>query len=372
MDMRGSTAVCGVGLKLGSFPDETPLSLAIEAFKLALDDSGLAKHDIDGLVMLSFGADYDRFLQAIGLDVRYVYQGWTHGRFTAQMIHHAALLVASGLANYVAIVHGCAQRPYGQAADTEMWRQGGGPHGESPAHGAVSPAYGAALLTQKYFSTYGGSNEDLAPVAVALRKHARLNPHALRRDPMTIKDHQRSRWVIEPLRLLDCCQNSDGGACIIVTSVERSRDCKKIPIRLLGMQGGGGRPHYDTVLPNDSLARRPDDMTVYEMSGITQKDVDALVVYDAFTSFVLFTLERFGFCGRGEAMEFVKNGRIELGGELPVNTSGGLLSEGHVIGWNLFIEAIRQLRHECGERQVPHAQIIQYAGQRGESIVFGR
>ena len=379
--MRDRTAVSGVGLLLGKYPERTSLSLAVEAYDIALADAGLERKDVDGIIQLSYGYDYDRFLEAVGADVRYAYQGWSHGRFVAPMLQHAAMAVATGMAKAVAIVHGRRSKAYGQTADHEMWRQGLGPHGESPAYGALGPAFGAAIAAQRYFHLYGGSNEDLAPIAMAFRKHAQLNPIAVRKDPMTREDYLKSRWIIEPLRLFDCFQNNDGGACIIVTSAERARDLRKPPVYISGMQGvHAGRQLHNLTLPGLGVAQqdvfpyRPtrEDLYAYEMAGVTQKDIDALITYDAFSPLVLFALERFGFCGPGEAREFVKDGRIELDGELPINTGGGLLSEGHMIGWNLFIEAVRQLRHECGERQVKDAQVIQYGSFLGESVIFRR
>ena len=379
--MRDRTAVSGVGLLLGKYPERTSLSLAVEAYDSALADAGLERKDVDGIIQLSYGYDYDRFLEAVGADVRYAYQGWSHGRFVAPMLQHAAMAVATGMAKAVAIVHGRRSKAYGQTADHEMWRQGLGPHGESPAYGALGPAFGAAIAAQRYFHLYGGSNEDLAPIAMAFRKHAQLNPIAVRKDPMSRDDYLKSRWIIEPLRLFDCCQNNDGGACIIVTSAERARDLRKPPVYISGMQGvHAGRQLHNLTLPGLGVAQqdvfpyRPtrEDLYAYEMAGVTQKDIDALITYDAFSPLVLFALERFGFCGPGEAREFVKDGRIELGCELPINTGGGLLSEGHMIGWNLFIEAVRQLRHECGPRQVKDAQVIQYGSFLGESVIFRR
>mgnify|MGYP000712249562 CR=1 FL=1 len=210
-EFKDKTAICGVGLTIGSFPDKTPLSLAVDAYQKALDDAGLKRGDVDGIIQLAYGSDYDRFLEAVGTDVRYANQGWTHGRFIAPMLQQAAMVVASGMAKAVAVVHGRKGRQFGQLADHEMWRQGLGPHGESPAYGAFSPALGVALAVQRYFHMYGGSNADLAPIAVAFRKHARLNPIAVRTDPMSTEDYLKSRWIVEPLRLFDCCQNNDGG-----------------------------------------------------------------------------------------------------------------------------------------------------------------
>ena len=380
-DFRDKTAVCGVGLNISNGSGQSYLGHAAEAFKLALDDCGLKRDDVDGIICLSFGSDYDRFLEAVGLNVRYSFQGWSHGRFISPMLQLASMAVAMGMADTVAIVHGRQKKPYGKNENPEPWRQGLGPHGESPAYGAVSPVLGAALAAQRYFHMYGGCGDDLAPIALALRKHARLNPIAMRKAPMTREDYLNSRWICEPLRLFDCCQNNDGGACIIVTSAERARDMKKPPVYISGMQGVYAGPDlHNLSLPGLGVAQQkvykykpqPKDLYAYEMAGITHKDVDLLMTYDAFSPLVLFVLERFGFCGPGEALEFIKNGRIEIGGEIPVNTSGGLLSEGHVVGWNLFIEAIRQLRHECGERQVKDAEIAQYGCFLGESIIFRR
>ena len=378
---RNKTAVAGVGLTLGKFPDKTALSLAIDAFKIALDDAGLKREDVDGLIVLSFGSDYDRFLEATGLNVRYAHQGWTHGRFISPTIQFAAMAVAMGMCKAVAVVNGKRGKAFGAPTDTEMWRQGLGPHGESPAYGALRPAFGAAISAQRYFHLYGGGNDDLGPICVAFRKHARMNPIAVRRDPLTLDAYRRAPWIVEPLRILDCCQVNDGGSCIIITSAERARDCRRPPAYISGMQGVHAGPEYHNLaLPGLGVAQQkvyryeptPEDLYSFHMAGITQKDVDALITYDAFSPLVLFALERFGFCGPGEAREFVKNGRIELGGELPINTSGGLLSEGHLSGWNLLIEAIRQTRGECGERQVKDAEIVQYACFLGESLIFAR
>ena len=379
--LRDKAAICGVGLLLGNFPDRSPLSLAVEAFQIALDDAGMQRTDVEGVMMLSVGADYDRFLEAIGLDVRFANEGWHHGRFISPIVQHAAMVVATGMADTVAIVHGTKRRAIGQTADHEMWRQGLGPHGESPAYGAFAPVLGAALAAQRYFHLYGGGNADLAPIPVAFRRHARLNPLALRRDPLDLVDYLKARWIVEPLRLLDCCQMNDNAACILVTSAERARDCRKRPVYIAGMQGVHAGPQlHNLALPGLGVAQQQvyrytpaeKDLYAYRMAGITHRDVDALMTYDAFSPLVLFGLERFGFCGPGEARDFIRDGRIELGGELPVNTSGGLLSEGHAAGWNLHIEAVRQLRGECGERQIKDAEIIQYGSFLGESVIYRR
>lgn len=379
--MRDQTAICGVGLtEMDFFPERSVLSLAVEAFKLALDDAGLKKTDVDGLVVMSFGADYDRFLESVGLDVRFSHQGWGHGRFVSPTLHLAAMAVHNGLADTVAVVHGKKTLSFGSTdkrEGQEAWRQGLGPHGESAAYGALAPAYGVALSVRRYFEKYNGSSEDLAHIAVALRNSANKNPGAYRKGPLTVEDHQNSRWIIDPLHLLDCCQNQEGAACVIVTTAERARDLKKPPVYIMGAQGVHAGPQYHNfahvglgVAQQDVFTYQPDDLRVYDMAGVSQDDVDSISVYDAFSPVILYALERFGFCGPGEALDFVREGNIELDGKLPVNTSGGMLSEGHVTGWNLFVEIARQLRGECGERQLKDAHIIQWANFLGDSIIF--
>jgi acetyl-CoA acetyltransferase len=375
------TALAGVGMTpIGRYPDRSALSLAVDAFKLALDDAGLQKSDVDGLMMMSFGADYDRFLETIGLDVRYAFQGWHHGRFLIAMVQQAALAINAGMADVIAIVHGSKGRRIGTLdGDPEILRQGLGPHGESAAYGAVSRAYGAAVSVQRYFHLYGGDNAALAPIAITLRQNAMLNEGAFRRQPMTFEDHQSSRWVVEPLRLFDCCQINDGGACVIVTSASRARDMPHAGALISGMQGVHAGPNYHNlaqpglgVAQQEVFTYRAGPQLAYQMAGVERGDIQGLTVYDAFSPMVLFALERFGFCGPGEAMEFVKDGRIGIGGQLPVNTSGGLLSEGHLTGWNLLIEMVRQLRHDCGERQIKDAELLQWGSFLGESLILKR
>jgi acetyl-CoA acetyltransferase len=243
----------------------------------------------------------------------------------------------------------------------------------------TSPGAGAALVAQRYFSRFGATSRQLAAVPVAFRKHASLNPAAIMREPITVDDHQNSRFVCEPLHLLDYCLINDGAACVIVTSSERARDLKKPPVYLSGMQGlPGGREEFIWTYPGFGTSQqevfdyKPGLQPVYQMAGVTPKDIDALFTYDAFAILAWSALERFGFCGQGEAAAFTQDGRIELGGALPMNTNGGLLSEGHIMGWNHQVEIVRQLRGECGQRQVANAQVIQWANAYGDSLIYRR
>jgi acetyl-CoA acetyltransferase len=226
---------------------------------------------------------------------------------------------------------------------------------------------------------YGATSEELAAVPIAFRKHALKNPYAVMKEPLTFARHQSARMVVDPLRLYDCCLITDGAAVALVTSAERARDLKQPPVYISGMQGlRSGRNEFIFAprglgINQQQTARwRPEerDLLAYRMAGIDRKDVAGLYTYDAFSPLVLFVLERFGFCGPGEAAKWVQDGRIELGGELPMNTSGGLLSEAHVGGWNSILEIVRQLRGAAGERQIANARHLQWGTAWGDSVIF--
>jgi acetyl-CoA acetyltransferase len=241
----------------------------------------------------------------------------------------------------------------------------------------TSPGAGAALVARRYFDRYRTDSRALAAVPVAFRKHAAMNPMAIMREPMTIEDHQRSRHVCEPLHLLDYCLINDGAACVIVTTAERARDLKRPPVYIGGMQGlPGGHEEFIWAYPGFGVVQQPvfeyeaGLQPVYQMAGVTPREIDALFTYDAFSILPWIALERFGFCKPGEAAGFTQNGRIEVGGELPINTNGGLLSEAHIMGWNHQVEIVRQLRGECGPRQVRDAEVIQWANAYGDSLIY--
>jgi len=387
--IRDRAAIIGVGTS--PFVTKTPASpmrLAAQAFKAALADAGLGKDDVDGLAInigWPLGVDYDRFAETLGLRLRFADQSWTHGRFAGPTLQHAAMAVASGLARCVACVCGVSfiqeRGLLGGPGDFEGTREEGGTHEENPVYGLTAPAAGAALSAQRYFALYGATSAQLAAVPIAFRKHAMLNPQAIMRTVLTLEDHQTSRYVIEPLHLYDCCVISDGAAVVLVTTPERARDGARPPVLIGGMQGmRAGRDEFLFGLPGLGIGQQrafrytptEDELLVYRMAGVTHRDVDALYTYDAFSPLVWFVLERFGFCGLGEAATWTQKGRIELGGELPMNTSGGLLSEAHVSGWNSIVEIVRQLRGECGERQVTDARVMQWATAWGDSTIFHR
>ena len=389
MPLPTKTQVAAVGVGVSTFDRDgsrSALAHAGDAFAAALDDAGLQKDAVDGLVThlgsSLGGVDYDRLAEALGLRLRYAMQTWTHGRFVTSSIQLGATAVGLGLADVVACIVGISFTSLpmlGGVSDEEGYRQGGGSHGETPHYGMTAPGAGAALAAGVYFERYGGGPEQLAAIPVAFRRHARLNPQALMTGEMGVDDYLAQPFIVEPLRRPDFSLVSDGGACVLLTSAERARDLRQPPVLVAGMQGiraGAGEFIFATpglgVWQQETGDPPPEDHPVYAMAGVSVGDVDSLHTYDAFSPNVLFTLERFGFCGRGEALDFVQDGRIELGGELPMNTAGGLLSEAHVGGMNHMVEIVRQLRGQAGARQVEGCEVVQWATPWADSIVFRR
>ena len=385
-DLKDKAAIAGVGNSpYGRRLGRSPIELAAEAIANSLDDAGLARKDLDAMIVsfgTPLGADADTLAAVLGLELRAYSQTWAHGRFTASCIQWAAMMVNAGFANAVACLGSWSlshiRRPrFGGAGDREGVREGGGGHAEDPVYGMTSPGAGAALVARRYFERYNANSRHLATVPVAFRKHASLNPIAIMREPITVEDHQASRFVCEPLRLLDYCLVNDGAACVIVTTAGRARDLSKPPVFIGGMQPlPAGAEEFIWAYPGLGVVQQSvfeydaGLQPVYRMAGVTHKDIDALFTYDAFSILAWIALERFGFCKPGEAPAFTQEGRIELGGELPMNTNGGLLSEGHILGWGHQVEIVRQLRGECGPRQIANPEVIQWANCYGDSLIY--
>lgn len=389
--MRGAVAIIGAGSSgLSRASTETPIALAERAVSLALADAGLKRSQIDGLINQigsPRGADYDRVASLLGLEVRFAAQPWSHGRFASTVLQHAAMALTWGLAGYVLCLAAYRSSNFGKYGSkerntfSESLREGGGPHAETPHTGLTAPAAGAAMATQRYFHKYGIDPAKLAAVPIAFRRHARLNPGAVMQKPLDRDTYMNSRYIVEPLRLLDCSVIVDGAVAMILTTADRAADAPKPPITILGAQGLHAGPNefifglrglgIDQANIFDQQPRWQ-DQTVYRMAGVGPQDIDTLHLYDAFSPQLLWVLERFGFCAPGEAPDWVQGGRIELGGELPVNTSGGHLSEGQLNGWGQMLEIVTQLRGEAGERQVKGVQLAQWATTIGDSMIFGR
>lgn len=363
--MRDRGAIVGVGATpQGKLPGSTALSLAVDAFKRALDDSGLRKDQIDGLLTFSGQTapegqqNYLRLGETLGINPRWTGTMYMGGSTAGALVQQAVLAIEAGMATHVACV-------YGDAAATGggVFNRAQGWGDSSAIWGFMSAAANSAITAARHMEVYGTTSRQLGEIAVACRYHASLNPEAVMRKPITIEEHQASRWIVEPLHLLDCCLVSDGGVCIIVSSAERARDLKQPPVWVSGM----GQGYTTQILEREDWWYAPHQKVAvqdaYRMAGVGPRDIDVAQLYDNFTPSVLLWLEHGGFCQPGEAGAFVEGGRIRLGGELPVNTAGGNLSESFMEGWLHIVEGARQMRGQCGPRQVPGAETCLVTGR---------
>lgn len=374
-ELAGRVAVVGVGTtRYGKLPEYDAYDLGMWALKEALEDCGLGFGDIDGLIVNRI-PDYQRLGEIAGIDPRYVTITPGQGRFSGICIQTAVAVIGAGMAEVVALVYGNNGRSAGDAYGGASDAYGSGGAGLWFPYGMTSPGAFHALMMRRHMQEYGTTTDQLGAVAVAFRRHASLNPDAVMRTPFTLEEYRAARYICEPLRLLDYCLINDGGVAMILTSAERARDLKKPPAYVFGM--GQASALAGSTFPPEDYWRAPmrkaaDD--VYAMAGARPRDMDALMIYDNFTPTVLFSLEGFGFCAPGESGAFVADGKLALGGEFPTNTSGGHLSESYMQGWALNVEAVRQVRGECGARQVPDAAMVQYmtAAPVITSIIYGR
>ena len=366
MSIRGKAAIVGAAESdLGEVgPGFTPLDLIGQATNRALVDAGLEKKDVDGL--FSASAYYSMATVSAGeyLGIRPRYSDATNmggSSFVSHLLHAAAALEA-GLCEVALVTYASTQR------------SGGGFRGLSeppnPYETPYEPRYPVsmyALAASRHMHEYGTTREQLAEVAVATREWAKLNPKAFKRDALTVEDVLASRMVSSPLSILDCCLVTDGGGALLVTSAERAKDLRKPPIYLLG----AGEAHWHrniSEMPDLTVTAAADSgRRAFEMAGLESEEVDVAMLYDAFTINPILFLEDLGFCEKGEGGAFVEGGRIAPGGELPVNTNGGGLSYNHpgMYGLLLLIEAVRQLRGECDERQVEGAAVALAHGNGG-------
>ncbi len=366
-EIRDKVAVVGVGNgAYGNFPEYDDYAQMAIAFKQALDDAGLKKEQIDGLITHRLPL-YTRAAEVLGINPDYVVPLLRHGRMCGVGVQNAVIALACGQAKYVALVYGNNGRSV-----RDLY---GGGDGLWAPFGMSSPGAEHALLYDRYRQRYGVTPEKLATIAMTFRRHAQLNPAAVMKKPLTLDDYLAARFVVEPLRLFDYCLINDGAVVMILTTADRARDLKKPPVYVSAVATATNLATFSTP-PTDywraAMARIRD--RIYPMAGITRADLSGLMIYDNFSPNVLYTLEGYGFCAEGEAPDFIRGGRIGLGGPLPTNTNGGHLSESYMQGWALNAEAVRQLRHECGDRQIKDAAHIQYMCTAGicSSIIYRR
>ena len=388
MNFPGRAAIVGIGqTEFSKNSGRSELRLACEAVMAALGDAGLEPRDVDGLATFSMDNNPEiEVARAIGAGpLRFFSRIHYGGGAACGVMMQAALAVASGAAEVVVCYRAMNERsmqrfgigttPRAAVATTETAH-----FGWYTPFGLMTPASWVAMQAQRYLHDYGATTEDFGRVSVACRKHAATNPYAwFYRKPITLEEHQASRWIVRPLRLFDCCQESDGAVAVIVTTTERARDLRQPPVVIrAAAQGASVDQQMMTSYYRDAIGDLPEMSFVaqqlYAQSGVGAGDFQTAVIYDHFTPFVLAQLESFGFCKPGEAKDFLKGGNIELGGSLPVNTHGGQLGEAYIHGMNGVAEGVRQVRGSAVNqvRGVEHVLVTAGTGVPTSAIVLGK
>ncbi len=369
MSLSGRVAIAGVHEHPTRWaPDKTSWQIMAESARGALSDCGLSIGDVDGL----FAAGMEMgplgvitLAEHLNLKPRYLDGTNIGGSSFVAHVSHAAAAIHAGLCDVALILYGSTASSNAMAIGTGG-RMGVDPSGTFEMPYGVTTVGSYAMIAQRHATLYGTTPEQLAAVAVTMRHHASLNERAKMRTLITVRDVLESRIISTPLHLLDCCIISDGGGAVVVTSLERARDLARPPVVLLGC--GEALAHQETGAPDLlQIAARQSGAQAFGMAGVRPSDIDVACVYDSFTITVVVTLEALGFCKPGEGGSFVEGARLALGGELPLNPDGGGLSSNHpgMRGIFLIIEACRQLRGECGPRQVQNAGLALVHGTGG-------
>ncbi|MER6616882.1 lipid-transfer protein [Streptomyces xantholiticus] len=348
--LGGRAAIVGIGAtEFSKDSGRSELKLAVEAVTAAIDDAGLSPADVDGMVTFTMDTSPEiTVAQAAGIgELSFFSRVHYGGGAACATVQQAALAVAAGIADVVVCYRAFNERSgrrFGSGVQHREPSAEGVALGWNLPFGLLTPASWVAMAAQRYLYAYGLTPEAFGHVAVTARRHAATNPAAyFHGRPITLADHAASRWTVEPLRLLDCCQETDGGQAIVVTGVERARDLPRPPAVVLAAAQGAGRAQEQmTSFYRDELTGLPEMGLVarqlWRTSGLAPADIDVGIVYDHFTPFVLMQLEEFGFCEPGEGADFV------AADSLPLNTHGGQLGEAYLHGMNGIAEAVRQLR----------------------------
>jgi acetyl-CoA acetyltransferase len=374
----GKTAIAGIGAtEFSKDSGRSELRLALEACMAALDDAGVEPSQVQGLSTFTMETNPENdIMRSLGIkELTHFSRIHFGGGAPCATVELAAMAVNEGVADYVLCYRAFNERS-GRRFGSGVQDQPAGATAEqaqfawTSPYGLLTPASWVAMFATRIMHEYGVTSEDFGRIAVADRRHAANNPAAhFYGKPITLEDHQNSRWIVEPLHLLDCCQETDGGQAMLVTSLERARDLKQAPVVIeAAAQGMADDQQMMRSFYRDSLVGLPEMGTcarqIWEDSGLTPNDVATAVIYDHFTPFVLPQLEEFGFCGRGEAKDFIKDGAIEIGGRLPINTHGGQLGEAYLHGMNGVAEGVRQVRG-TSVNQVDGAEHVLVTGGTG-------
>ncbi|MEE9202408.1 MAG: acetyl-CoA acetyltransferase [Dehalococcoidia bacterium] len=380
---RDRAAIAGIGwTRFSKASGVSVLHLAVEACRNAIEDAGLTSRDIDGMACYEVGDSVPSVTVASNLGVpelRYSLDLRMGGPGGCMTVMAAAQAVALGTANYVVCyraMNGRSGTRWGQAGPMEDYC---GTEGQFMLpYGWVSAPQIIAMWCRRHMVKYGTTSQQLGAIAATCRQHASLNERAMKRTLITIDDYLDSPMIADPFRLLDICLETDGACAVVVTTAERAQALRHRPVYIMAAAQGAGPLASMSPWPNQwadhsECYARYIAPRLFAMAGITPKDIDVAEIYDCFTYSLLVQLEDFGFCSKGEGGAFVAEGRIGLGGELPVNTHGGLLSEGYIHGMNHIPEAVSQLRGDAGPRQVRDAEIALvtgYGASMGSALIL--
>jgi acetyl-CoA acetyltransferase len=356
--LSGQAAIAGIGAtEFSKDSGRSELRLAASAVGAALADAGLRPSDVDGLVTFAMDGNAEiAVARELGIgELTFFSQIGYGGGAACATVHQAAMAVVTGAAEVVVCYRALNERSgrrFGQVSASAAAAQtsAGIDNGWHYPMGLATPAAMVAMLARRYMHVFGATSADFGAVTVADRRHAATNPAAwFYQAPVTLAEHQASRWIAEPLRLLDCCQESDGAVAVVVTSAARAAGLAHRPVLIRAAAQGAGRDQFTmTSYYRDDMTGLPEMNVVarqlWRQAGIGPADVRTAILYDHFTPYVLMQLEELGFCGRGEARHFVSGGAIEIGGTLPVNPHGGQLGEAYIHGMNGIAEGVRQVR----------------------------
>ena len=384
--LSGKTAVVGLGAtEFSKCSGRTEMQLAVEAVMMALNDAGIDPSEVDGISTYTMDQNPEIEVHRLigGKELKFFSRVHYGGGAACGPVLHGAMAIATGVADVVVIYRAMNERSkfrFGQGANL-----GHDPNNFESAnfgwfapHGLMTPAGWVAMNAQRYMHEYGATSEDFGRVSVAARDFAATNPAAwFYEKPLTLEEHQASRWISEPLHLYDCCQESDGAVAMVMVSAERAKDLNVTPVYVkAAAQGAKDDQQMMTCYYRDNITGIPEmglvANSLYEMSGLSAQDIQTAILYDHFTPFVLPQLEEFGFCERGKAKDFLREGHHTRGGKLPVNTHGGQIGEAYIHGLNGVAEAVRQIRGTSVNQVsgVEHALVTAGTGVPTGGVIF--
>lgn len=383
---EAGAAIVGIGAtEFSKDSGRSELQLAAEAVAAAIADAGLRPGDVDGLVTFTMDTNPEiQVAESVGIgELRFFSRIHYGGGAACATVQQAAMAVVTGTADVVVCYRAFNERSghrFGRGRAQWAPTAEGAEYSWYVPFGCMTPAAWVALTARRYMHLSGATSEDFGRVAVAARRHAATNPAAhFYGRPITLEDHQQSRLIVDPLRLLDCCQETDGAQALVVTRLDRARDLPHPPVVITAAaQGSADHQQNMTSYYHGDAAGVPEMEVVarqlWQRSGLGPQDIRAAMLYDHFTPAVLMQLEALGFCGRGEAPQFVRDGHLELDGRLPVNTHGGQLGEAYLHGMNGIAEAVRQIRGTAVNQldRVDHVLVTSGTGVPTSGLILSR